>query len=103
MNRFLLRGFKGACSPAERAWSTEMSRVRESVEWGFALILRDWAFLDFSKNQKVFLQPVQKMYVIGAIMTNIKTCLQAEIDGYGNEMAEYFLISPPSLDEYLNM
>ena len=103
MGRYVLRGFKGAASPAQLAFSTEMSSVRESVEWGFSLIIRDWAFLDFHKNQKVWKQPVAKMYVCGAVLTNIKTCMQAEQDGYGNEIAKFFGVHPPTLEEYVRL
>ena len=66
--RFILRGYKGACTAAQAQFSTEMSGVRESVEWGFGLIIRDWAFLDFRKNIKIGKQPIALLYTVGALL-----------------------------------
>ena len=66
LSMYVLRGFKGAMTPLQRAFSTAMSRLRESVEWGFALVLRDWAFLDRQKNLKLFKQPIGKLFFVGA-------------------------------------
>ena len=80
-----------------------MSRVRESVEWGFSLILRDWSFLDFRKNLKIGKQPIGLLYFVGALMANVKTCMMAEMhDCFGNEIAVKFRVHPPSVHEYLH-
>lgn len=104
LSQYVLRGFKGAMTPAQRAFSTAMSRLRETVEWGFALVLRDWAFLDRKKNLKLFKQPIGKLFYVGALLANIKTCLTAShaLDGYGNQIALKFGVSPPSLHDYLH-
>ena len=88
----------------QRAFSTAMSRLRESVEWGFALVLRDWAFLDRKKNLKLFKQPIGKLFFVGALLANMKTCVTAShaLDGYGNQIALKFGVSPPSLHDYLH-
>jgi hypothetical protein len=69
--------------------------VRVAVEWGYGRIVRYFAFLDFKKNLKVFLQPVAVYYAVGALLTNCHTCL------YGSQTSRYFGIAPPSLEEYL--
>ena len=42
LSMYVLRGYKGAVTPQQKAFSTEMSRLRESLEWGFAMVLADW-------------------------------------------------------------
>ena len=111
-----------------------MSAVRETVEWGFSLIVRDWCFIDFRKNLKLKKQPIGRLYLVwrpqpqpapapaprtrprappvlslsrtqaAALLTNIKTCMTAEhtFDFYGNEIAQQFGISPPTLHDYLH-
>ena len=39
----------------QSAFNKLMSKVRVSVEWGFGMISKYWAFCDFQKNQKVYL------------------------------------------------
>jgi len=104
LSQYILRGQKGAMSAAMQQFCTEMSRVRTAVEWGFGLVLRDWAFLDFKKNLKLLLQPIAKLYFVGALLANMKTCITADhpLDGYGNLAALKFLVSPPSLHNYLH-
>ena len=42
----------------EQEFNTRMSKVRTCVEWGFAKICQNFAYLDFKKNLKILLQPV---------------------------------------------
>uniref|UniRef100_A0A6U7DUP4 DDE Tnp4 domain-containing protein n=1 Tax=Haptolina brevifila TaxID=156173 RepID=A0A6U7DUP4_9EUKA len=103
LSQFILRGFKGAMTPAQQAFSTDMSRVRETVEWGFELIVRDWAFVDFCKNLKIHKQPIGRLYFVAALLTNMKTCVMAAhtFDYFGNQISQAFGVSPPSLHNYL--
>ena len=102
LSRWIMRGFKGVMTPEQRAFSKAMSSVREAVEWGFSLIVRDWAFVDYTKNLKIHKQPIAKLYFVAAIMTNVKTCMMAEEhDPYGNLISNFFGVSPPSLHDYL--
>lgn len=75
-----------------------MSKVHESVEWGFGKIVQYFAFLDFSKNLKILLQPIGKYYVIGALFANCHTCL------YGSTTTgtSLFGVPPPGIEEYLS-
>ena len=75
--KWIMRGFKGVMTLDQQAFTTAMSSVRESVEWGFSLIVRDWAFVDYEKNLKLHKQPIGKLYFVAAILTNIKTCTMA--------------------------
>ena len=70
-------------------------KVRVSVEWGFNKLISIFAFLDYKKNQKLYLQPVGKYYKVAALLINCHTCL------YGSETTSYFGLQPPSLQEYL--
>ncbi len=93
----LISPFRGAnLTDQEAEFNQNMSKVRQCVEWGFGDIIRQFAFLDFKKNLKLFLQPVGKYYLIATILTNCRACL------YGNEVSQYFGIAPPVLEEYLN-
>jgi len=94
---FLISPFRGAVLTAEEsAFNRAMSSVRECVEWEFGKILSIFAYLDYKKNQKIFLQPVAKYYIVGAILANCHTCL------YGNQTSNYFDLRPPTLEEYLH-
>ncbi|XP_050515881.1 uncharacterized protein LOC126892544 [Diabrotica virgifera virgifera] len=76
-------------------FNNSMCQVRLAVEWGFAKIVREFAFLDFHKNQKLLLQDLGKMYKCAVLLINCHTCL------YGNQAATYFNVIPPNLETYL--
>jgi hypothetical protein len=103
LNIYVLRGLKGALTPAEQRFCALMNSLRVTVEWGFGLVLRDWAFVDFSKNLKLGKQPLGRLYVAAALLTNVKTCLTAAhaLDGYGNAIAQMFGVPPPTAEQYL--
>ena len=99
---FVSKGYIGACTAAQARWTELMNALRETVEWGFMLVVRDWAFVDFKKNMKLALQPVSMMYIVAVLLTNVKSCMMAEkYDGLGNEIANKFGVSPPSVHRYL--
>lgn len=79
------------------SFNASMSSVRQCVEWCFGDIIRNFAFLDFKKNPKVVHQPVGKLYIVGAFLTNVRTCM------HGNLTASYFMVDPPALSEYLHL
>jgi nuclease HARBI1 len=74
-----------------------MSKFRECVEWGFGKVVATFAFVDYKKNQKVYLQPVGRMYMVAVLMTNIHTC------SYNSQTGQYFELDPPNIREYLNI
>ena len=93
----LLAPFRGANITAQQqAFNKDMSGVRVCVEWGYGKIVQYFSFLDFSKNLKVLLQPVGKLYKVGALLSNCHTCL------YGSQTGEYFQLDPPELEMYLD-
>ena len=97
VRRHIQAPFRGAqLTPAEQIFIEAMSAVRTSVEWGYGKIVRYFAFLDFSKNLKVLLQPVGKLYVVAALLANCHTCL------YGSQTSQFFDLDPPELETYLN-
>lgn len=92
----LLCPYKNAILTQEQqAFNTGMSGAREAVEWAFGKIVQNFAFVDFKKNQKMYLQPVGKYYLIAALLTNCHTCF------YGSQISTYFGLEPPSINEYL--
>ncbi len=90
---YLMIPFRGE-KTEEQMFNIQMSSVRSSVEWGFSRLCSLWAFCNFYANQKVFLQPVGKYFLVATILTNCHTSL------YGNEISSYFGMDPPSLEEY---
>jgi len=94
--RHLLSPFRlPGIQPHQVAFNQAMSSVRESVEWGFGKMLQYFSFLDFKKNQKVFLQPVAKYYFVGCIFTNIHTCIN------GSTTSAFFEVPPSTVEQYL--
>lgn len=92
----LIAPFRGALlSQAEQQFNRDMSAVRTSVEWGYGKIIQYFAFMDFSKNLKVLLQPVGKLYCVAALLVNCHTCL------YGSLTGRFFGLEPPMLETYL--
>lgn len=93
----ILSGFKGAnLTEAQEEFNRRMSAVRVCVEWEFGRILRDFAFLDFAKNQKLYLQPVGKMYPVAVLLSNIRVCME------GSQSSMFFGIDVPTPQEYLH-
>ena len=96
IRRSIIAPFRGAnLSPDQDNFNYEMSKVRQCVEWGFGDIVRNFAFLDFRKNLKLYLQPVGKYYAVGALLTNCRACLR------GNSTSGYFEMEPPKLEDYV--
>ena len=81
-------------TPAMQAFNSSMSAVRGSVEWLFGDIINYFKFMDFTKNLKIGLSSVGKMYIVSAILRNAHTCLN------GNQTSEFFNLDPPTLQEY---
>jgi hypothetical protein len=81
----LFGGFRNARpGTIEATWNTEMSKVRESVEWLFKEIITQWSFLDFKQSMKFFKSPIAKYYIIGAFLTNLRCCC------YGSQTSKFF-------------
>jgi hypothetical protein len=92
----LVSSFKGAhLTNDQRSLNRKMADLRIAVEWRFGDIVRDFAFIDFKKNLKLYLQPVGKLYIVAALFSNCKCCL------HGNLTTDLFRSRPPTLAEYL--
>jgi hypothetical protein len=72
VNLYFFCGYKNPADGSAHAdWSSQMSKVCEVVEWGFANILAQWSFLDFRVAMKIFQSPVAKYYIVAALLVNI--------------------------------
>ncbi|CAM9371963.1 unnamed protein product [Discosporangium mesarthrocarpum] len=78
----------------------ERERKRECVlitkERGFGKIINISAFLDH-KNLKLHLQPMGKLYIVDALLTNVYTC------PYSTRGTEHFGVQAPKLKEFFAM
>ena len=99
----ILRGFKGAMTQEQQTFSTAMSSVRESVEWGFMLIVRGSVFVDYRKNLKIGKQPIARIYFVAALLTNMKTCIMEDtcLTFTATRSARLLASHFPSLHDYL--
>lgn len=96
MRPLLLKPYGGALlTPEQLAFNKAMSSVRQAVEWGFGKIVGLFAFVDFKKNQKLYLQNLPRIYKASALLANCHTCL------YGAQVSQYFGLEPPQLEVYL--
>ena len=68
----------------EALFKKKMSTARKSVEWGFGKVLGLFAFVDYKKYQKLYLQPVGKMYRVAVLITNCHTCMS------GSQISDFF-------------
>ena len=70
-----IHNFGGYKNPADGSvqahWISQVSKVHEVVEWGFANILAQWSFLDFRIAMKIFQSPVAAFYIVAVILVNI--------------------------------
>lgn len=96
ISQHLLCPFKGNnLSRDEERFNSRMSRVRESVEWGFADVTRQWAYLK-GHRQRILLEPVGIWYLVGTLLANAHSIL------YPNQISQFFACPPPTLDEYFH-
>jgi len=98
--RYIKVGFKNHAilSESEKSFNKDMSALRVSVEYGFGKILQQFAYLDYRKNQQMYLQNLRYQYVVAAFLVNCQTCLRR-----GNQISKFFYCRPPSLQKYLTM
>jgi len=89
--------YVGATTADQKRFNVTMSRLRIGVEWGFGLVTRLWAGLDFKRTQKALQSPVASTYIAAVILTNCNTILRN-----GNPISQYYKCEMPSLEEYLN-
>ncbi len=86
LHPYLVSPFSGMNRSADQvAFNSQMSPLWCSIEWGFRKIVATFAFLDFHKNQKLYLQPLGPYFQVGCLLANCHTCL------YGSEVPIYLL------------
>ena len=83
-------------SPAMVQFNAAMSAVRIPNEWGFGKIKGNFAFLDFEKGMKPYLNDIQGYWPVAQILCNCHTCL------YGSQTSLYFQCRPPQLPAYMS-
>ena len=95
---YLFGGYDFAVPGTPQAfWNTNMSKVREVVEWGFKKIRTEWSFLDFRASMKIFKVPVGSYYTVGAFLCNLRSLF------YDNQTAKYFEMDTYDLEQYLSL
>ncbi|KDQ31559.1 hypothetical protein PLEOSDRAFT_166716 [Pleurotus ostreatus PC15] len=93
----VLSPYKGSViTDEQRMWNNAMSKVREPVEWIFGEVVKQFAFLDFSHNFKLLLQPCGLYYLIAILFCNAHTILHRP------QTPQYFHCPPPTLTEYFH-
>jgi hypothetical protein len=93
---YIFGGFRNpAPGTVQARWNTEMSKVREPVEWGYKNIINFFSFINFKASMQIFKLPVANYFICAAFLTNLRTCF------YGNQTSAYFDCDPPTLREYL--
>ena len=98
VRRHILAPFSRAqLTPAEQNFNAAIIAVCTSVEWVCGKIMKYFAFLDFSKNMKVPVQPIGKLYIVAALFVNCRTCL------FGSQTTQFFDVDAPELETYLRL
>jgi hypothetical protein len=80
----------------QQIFNSTMSKLRVSAEWGFQHMKSQFAFVNYDKDQKLYLSPVGKIVFSAMLLANCHVCL------YNCQTAMFFNIQPPTLAEYLN-
>ncbi|KAB0794520.1 hypothetical protein PPYR_11359 [Photinus pyralis] len=72
-SQYIKVGYKNHHSLTERQklFNKTMSALRVSVEYGFGKIVQLFAFVDFKKNQKVYLQHLKFQYYVAAFFSKL--------------------------------
>jgi hypothetical protein len=74
-NDVMLSIYRGRNLPlAAQAFNMVMCPIRTCVEWGYAKIVRYWAFIDFKKQMKVRGTQVEAYWHVSAFLTNVILC-----------------------------
>ncbi|GAV08555.1 hypothetical protein RvY_18226-2 [Ramazzottius varieornatus] len=76
--------------------NTRMLTLRQAVEWNFKEVIKNFAFVDFRKQMKMYEKPVNTLYRVAFLLTNCHNRL------YPNQTNQYFDLEPPTLFEYLS-
>jgi hypothetical protein len=88
------QGHAGRVEPG-KSYNEACAKIREPIEWMFGKVKGLFAFVDFKKNQKLYLQPITSYWFTAVLLTNCHSCL------YGNQTSQYFQVPTPDLENYL--
>jgi len=81
----------------EAAFNASMSSARIPNEWGFGKVRTNWAYLDYHKGMRPYMNDIARYWPVAQILTNCHTCC------YGSQTSAYFQVEPPSLHVYVGM
>ena len=73
-----------------------MNAARVSIEHVFGIVVRLWAYVDFSKKNILMWTRPATAYLNAQFLTNCHTCM------YGNQVSDCFELDPPSLHDYIH-
>ena len=71
-----------------------MSSVREIIEWSYKDVKQQWKYCDYKHILQLRKQPVAKIFFICLLLRNAYVTL------HGSQAAEYFVMLPPSLENW---
>jgi hypothetical protein len=98
-NDVMLSIYRGRNLPlAAQAFNMVMCPIRTCVEWGYAKIVRYWAFIDLKKQMKVRGAQVEAYWRVSAFLTNAILCARGS-----NQISKYFDPPPPTLEQFLDV
>jgi hypothetical protein len=90
--------FDGAINPAHEIYNQSMASSRIAVEWAFGDIVNHWASLDLKRQQQLLTgRKIGQVYLVAGLMSNFYNCF------HRNRGSQYFDVSPPTLEAYVNM
>ncbi|ETV74557.1 hypothetical protein H257_10706 [Aphanomyces astaci] len=85
-NQFLICPFPlNGTHKRQRRFNSQMSKVREAVEWNFGRLKILWPFVVDSKKMQVGRTLVGKLFYVSALLTNCHCCMQP----MGNQISIY--------------
>jgi hypothetical protein len=82
---------------AEASFNVSMSSARIPNEWGFGKVRANWAYLDYHKGMRPYMNDISRYWPVAQMLTNLHTCC------YGSQTSTYFQVEPPSMAVYLSM
>lgn len=97
--KFIKVGYKNfaVLTPEQKEFNKLMSSLRISAEYGFGLIVQQFAYFDFKKTQKLHLSPIKEQYYVAAFLVNCQSCIRGR-----NQISDIFNSYVPTLQEYLS-
>ena len=81
----------------EATFNTSMSSARIPNEWGFGKQRVNWAYLDYCKGMRPYMNDIARYWPVAQILANCHTCC------YGSQTGVYFQVEPPPLHVYVCM